>query len=303
MTIECDARRHHAFHPVTRLGRTDEEVDFAEHAVEMEVEAGQPIARAETEARRQDAGVPIGVDGDEVRRVRVRPTRVPERGEQEQDALGRSGPAQIRQTRERLRHAGQTAAREEARMPIRLDRLAPAGRVRLQVSLRQQAAALVREREQRAPDRAGVRAVGALGGERLERCHEAGLLQPVARLEQPSAGRVHPPALAQRHDRLEHRQAGGVSRGHLDAAAGEAEGGLDKPRPRQAAVPLPERSEAGRNPRDRAAGRPDRIVDRTSSSPNGTSSCSSSVSRGPAPRPGTAQKQSRFRALPAAASQ
>ena len=48
-----------------------DEVDLAEHAVQVQVEPGQPVARAEAEARREHAGVAVRVDGDEVRRVRL----------------------------------------------------------------------------------------------------------------------------------------------------------------------------------------------------------------------------------------
>ena len=51
--------------------------------------------------------------------------------------------------------------------------------------------------------------------------------------------------------------AGGI----VHAAAGEPERRLDEPRPRQAAVPSPERVEAGRKPRYGAGARPDRVMD------------------------------------------
>jgi len=89
-------------------------------------------------------------------------------------------------------------------MPRRGDGLVPLRLVGLEVSLRQEAAALIREREQRPADGARVGAGRALVGERFERRHEAGLLEPVARVQEPAARRVHPRALAHRHDRREH---------------------------------------------------------------------------------------------------
>ncbi len=96
VSIERDARRHHALHPVTGLHRPVQQVDLAEHAVQVEVEAGELVAGAEAEARRQHACVAVPVDGDEVRRVRLGPGRVIERREQVEHALGRREAAQPR---------------------------------------------------------------------------------------------------------------------------------------------------------------------------------------------------------------
>ena len=38
-----------------------DEVDLAEHAVQVQVEAGEEVARAEAEARRQHADAAVGV--------------------------------------------------------------------------------------------------------------------------------------------------------------------------------------------------------------------------------------------------
>ena len=46
-------------HPRARLERAAEQVDLAEHAVQMQVEARQPVAGAEAEARRQHARVAV----------------------------------------------------------------------------------------------------------------------------------------------------------------------------------------------------------------------------------------------------
>ena len=82
---------------VAGLERAEEQVGLAEHAVQVQVEAGQPVARAEAEARREDAGVALGVDRDEVRRVRLGPGCAVERGDERRGralrAAGRAGAA------------------------------------------------------------------------------------------------------------------------------------------------------------------------------------------------------------------
>ena len=109
---------------------------------------------------------------------------------------------------ERLRHAGEAAAREDAQPePGHLDRLRPARLVALEVGGGEQTAALVGEREQPLGDRPRVRALGAFRRERLERGHEPRLLQKLARAQQRPAGRVDPGAGVERQHRREHLQA------------------------------------------------------------------------------------------------
>ena len=62
------------------------QVDLAEHAVQVQVEAGEEVAGPEPEARREDAHVSVGVRRDEVRRVPV-DGRALESGEQRRHAL------------------------------------------------------------------------------------------------------------------------------------------------------------------------------------------------------------------------
>ena len=97
--------------------------------------------------------------------------------------------------------------------------------------------------------------------EELERPREPGLHEPIARLEKLAARRSRSGALAHRHDRREHREARGVGGRHRDAVAGESERRLDEPRPRQAAVPLPERVEPGGHAGHGARADPDGVVD------------------------------------------
>ena len=97
-----------------------------------------------------------------------------ERLDEREQALGRRERAQRAEPGQGGGDAREAAAAEKAQAePRRLDRIAPARLVRREVGAGQQAAALVREREQRRADRAGVRACGALLGERLERRDEA----------------------------------------------------------------------------------------------------------------------------------
>src|SRR5437764_1432722 len=64
-----EAWSHHAAHPVTRLERPADEVGFAEHAVQVQVETGNVVPRAEAEAGSEDAGVSLRVDDRDVGRV------------------------------------------------------------------------------------------------------------------------------------------------------------------------------------------------------------------------------------------
>ena len=115
--------------PGTRAPR--EQVDLAEHAVQVQVEPGQVVARAETEAGREDARVAVA------RRRRRRwscapPAREGRRAPGRAPARGRlAQPAQRREPREHGRNAREPAAREHARAGVgHLDRLAPARLVR-----------------------------------------------------------------------------------------------------------------------------------------------------------------------------
>ena len=88
-----EAWSHHAAHPVTRLERPADEVGFAEHAVQVQVETGNVVPRAEPEAGSEDAGVSLRVDDRDVGRVAgsVRSRAVEKLGEDD-GALSLSEP-------------------------------------------------------------------------------------------------------------------------------------------------------------------------------------------------------------------
>jgi hypothetical protein len=46
VAVQDDGRRHHAAHPPAGLERPPDQVGLAEHAVQVEVEPRQPVARA-----------------------------------------------------------------------------------------------------------------------------------------------------------------------------------------------------------------------------------------------------------------
>ncbi len=95
--VERERRRHHALHPLTRLERAHEQVLFAEHAVQMQVETREEVTGAEAEARRQDNGAAPRVDGHEVRRVPV-PVTPRERRREREHTLRLRNPGKPRQT-------------------------------------------------------------------------------------------------------------------------------------------------------------------------------------------------------------
>ena len=118
-------------------GLAANEVGLAEHAVQVQVEAGEVVARAETEARRQDADIAVRVDADEVRRVAVCVDGQVERLDERDDVRVR------RQRGERVGHSREPGTRQEPRPGERdLDRLAPPRAVRLEIPARDRAAAL-----------------------------------------------------------------------------------------------------------------------------------------------------------------
>ena len=90
--VDGDARRHHARHPLARLEPSADEIGLAEHAVQMEVEPGKEIARAEAEARREHAGAARSVDHTQVGRVTLHGSRV-ERARECHGPLGRRDAA------------------------------------------------------------------------------------------------------------------------------------------------------------------------------------------------------------------
>ena len=151
--VERDRRRHHAGHPPAGLERADEQLGLAEHAVQVDVVAGQEVPRPEPQARRDDAGVPVPVDDGEVRRVLVRPAAVERRGEhpgERQRAVGRGGVAERGQGGQRVDELREPAARLDADARVgRLDGLEPDDLVGGQVVRRHEAVALLHQREQR----------------------------------------------------------------------------------------------------------------------------------------------------------
>ena len=73
-----------------------QQVGLAEHAVQVQVEPGNEVARAEPEARRQDAGVAVVVEDGDVRRAVLRGHVVEQRTDEGQRPLGLLEPAQPR---------------------------------------------------------------------------------------------------------------------------------------------------------------------------------------------------------------
>ena len=73
VAVDREARRHHAHHPLARLERAHEQVHLAQHRVQMQVEPGESVARAEAEAGREHASVSLRVHRDEVGRMRLGP--------------------------------------------------------------------------------------------------------------------------------------------------------------------------------------------------------------------------------------
>src|SRR4051794_40840748 len=71
-SVEGEQRGGHALHALARDERLADEVGLTEHAVELDVEAGQPVARAEPERRGQYADVSRRAGPDDVRGVAVR---------------------------------------------------------------------------------------------------------------------------------------------------------------------------------------------------------------------------------------
>jgi hypothetical protein len=61
VVVERQQRRHHALHPGSRLESTAQQVGFAEHAVEVQVEAGDEVSGAESETRRESACIAVSV--------------------------------------------------------------------------------------------------------------------------------------------------------------------------------------------------------------------------------------------------
>ena len=157
--------------------RLADQVGLAEHAVQVQVEPGQPVARAEPEAGREHAGVALRrrrVTRLVVSPVAVRPV------ERARRARRRASPGdrpRSRGRRSRQSASGASPARVSTRVPAYgtstgSDQTASyAG----EVVARDEAAALVHQLEQRLAERPLVRASRPLVGEQLERAHEARL--------------------------------------------------------------------------------------------------------------------------------
>src|SRR5438128_7141406 len=69
VAVEHERRGHHAEHARAGLERTAKEVRLAEHAIEVEVQAREEVARPEPETRCDDARIAFVVDDSDVRRV------------------------------------------------------------------------------------------------------------------------------------------------------------------------------------------------------------------------------------------
>ena len=191
VSVERKQRRHHALHPRSPGSSAPrKQVGLAEHAVQVQIEAREEVARAETEARRDDARVAVAVDDRDVRRVAVH-VRRRSRTRRRAPAPARSrraladgvdaGPSRACPTDRRASRCATSGRRP------RPDR-SSAARSR-EVCAREQSAALRRKCKQLGRERAAVDDV-AVGGKRLERGDQPGLLEPVARLQQLAARRV-----------------------------------------------------------------------------------------------------------------
>jgi DNA-binding transcriptional LysR family regulator len=102
--VEHQRGSHHARHPGPGPHGLSDEIDLAEHAVQLQVEAGEKIPGPEPEARGQHARAAVAIDSDEVRRVAVERGAV-ERREERVHPRARVEPAETRKTLERVRHA------------------------------------------------------------------------------------------------------------------------------------------------------------------------------------------------------
>ncbi len=217
-----------------RLERLTDQICLAEHAVQVQVEPGQPVARAEPETRRQDACVAVGIDDGQVRRVpgaRLRPERSEER----------AGPPVGVVARERLRHFGQARSRDHTAAAERCSLWPPPlGLVAAEVGLADRSDPFVDELQERCGDRPLVDGACALVANQLERRDQARLLEQVTLAEEGIAVLVDPRPFAQRHHGRQHLQASGVRSRHRDAAPRERERRFDQPGPRQPPLRAPE---------------------------------------------------------------
>ncbi len=95
-------------------GSPKRDVGLAEEVVQLGVEARQPDARADAERVRENAGAPVRVDGDHVRRVLAALRPRFERLDEREHALGLREPGEPRKPREELRDAREAAAGRDA---------------------------------------------------------------------------------------------------------------------------------------------------------------------------------------------
>ena len=151
----------------------------------MQVEPGEEVAGAEPEARREHARVPVGVDA--VTRFVVCPSsRGARRARRAARARARRAEAaQPRQPGERLRHAGEAAARQEAAPGVGARRPARSSAPRTRRGRRGEIAHPPRRSSSSAPRSCPCRTTAAPSvGEQLERRREPRLREQVAGLEQ-----------------------------------------------------------------------------------------------------------------------
>ena len=157
-----------------------------------------------------------------------------------------SAPGELREPREELGNAAETAAGRDA-PPGVLDEhgVAPERAIAREIVGREHDAV---HAEERLGERAAVHARSALLGERLERLHEAGLVQDVAFSEQASVPREELATAPERVELAEHVERARVHLGKRHAGAGERQRRLAEPRPRKAAEPFPQLAERPRQP-------------------------------------------------------
>ena len=198
----------------------DEEVGLAEHAVQMQVEAGQEVARAEAEAGREHAGAcrprRRRRGSSCARRAGVRRARrasASTRSRRDRPAQARQPPS-VSGTPESPPRVSNCAPGVRRPRPARVQ----TGLVRREVVARDEPAALRDQREQRLRERPVVDVARALVGEQLERRRRA-----------PAGAACRPPRAAGRPARRSARPRRIVITGSSIARQAACAGGNSTP--------------------------------------------------------------------------
>ena len=219
--------------PLARGELADEEVGLAEHAVQMQVEAREPVARAQAEG--SSSRTTAFPSRSTTLRFVVSPFESrPCGGEGDRDRVG------ARQALQHGQRAVQGASTLEGDSPVPgAHGLRPPGRVGVKVLLGHEAAALVHQLQERSVQR-GPGSSSATSSSARTR---PGCSRSFAGREQPSLRRVDPLAFAHRHHRREHLEAGGVG-GSIATPAPACSAG-STPSPGETSVPRQSASRPG----------------------------------------------------------